>query len=207
MILKICGITNIEDALLCAGLGAQALGFIFYSKSKRCVSVETAAEIIKQLPPFVAKVGVFVNASESEINTTIEQTGITTLQLHGEESPEFCSQFSLPVIKAFRVHNDFDYSRVPTYGTDYFLFDTYSPTEYGGTGLNFNWSGIPEQLRDKAIIAGGINSDSLRQLANQFYPLAVDVASSLESEPGKKDKQKVKQFFKTLNELRSSLWL
>jgi len=201
--IKICGITNIEDALLCAECGADALGFIFYEKSKRFIKNDQAAYIIKSLPPFIAKVGVFVDESFEKINKTIKETGLSCIQLHGDELPEFVQKFSLPVIKAFRVDNIFDWSKIEKYQNCKILLDAFSQNEMGGTGTSFDWKLIPDGIKNKIILSGGISIDNLEFVFNEIKPAAVDLSSSLESAPGIKDHQKVKEFLNKLNRLRS----
>jgi len=200
---KICGITNINDALLCAECGADALGFIFYEKSKRFINNDQAADIIKSLPPFIAKVGVFVNESFERINKTIKETGLSCIQLHGNESSEFAQKYSLPVIKAFRVDKDFDWDKIVEYRNCKILLDAFSQSEMGGTGKSFDWKLIPDEIKNKTILSGGISIDNLELIFNEIKPTAVDLSSSLESAPGIKDHQKVKDFLNKLNRLRS----
>ncbi len=203
MKVKICGITNLEDALLCESLGADALGFIFYKGSKRFVEPEAAGKIISELSPFTLKVGVFVNSSSEEINKTAKEIRLNAVQLHGKESPEIISKINLPVIKSFRVKNGFDFSILKRFENISFLFDTYSEKEYGGTGKTFNWELIPDDLRGKIILSGGISISNIEEIYRNIKPAAVDLSSSLESEPGKKDGEKIKEFFKKINYLRS----
>ena len=203
MQIKICGITNIEDALLCAECGADALGFIFYEKSKRFIKKEQAAEIIKQLPPFIAKVGVFVDESFDTINKTVKETGLNSVQLHGNELPEFAQRFFLPIIKAFRVDNNFDWSKIEDYQNCKILLDAFSQNEMGGTGKSFDWKLIPDGIKKKIILSGGISIDNLEFIFDEIKPAAVDLSSSLESAPGIKDHLKVKEFLNKLNRLRS----
>ncbi len=203
MQIKICGITNINDALLCAEYGADALGFIFYEKSKRFVPIEKAQEIINQLPPFIAKVGVFVDESFEKINQITKETGLNFIQLHGNESPEFAQKFSLPVIKAFRVDKDFDWNKIEEYKNCKILLDAFSQNEMGGTGKSFDWKLIPGEMKNKIILSGGISIDNLEFIFNEIKPATVDLSSSLESAPGVKDHQKVKDFLNKFNRLRS----
>ena len=164
MKVKICGITNIEDALLSYNLGADAVGFIFYKKSKRYIEPIKAKKIINQLPAFINKVGVFVNESAEEINKVSKEIKLNLVQLHGDETPEIVDQTDLPVIKAFRVKEIFDYSKLKNYKNCYFLLDAYDDKEYGGTGQNFNWNKIPEELKNKKILAGGISVENIEKI-------------------------------------------
>jgi len=195
---KICGITNIEDALLCEKLGADALGFIFYDKSKRFVSAESASEIIKQLSPFTLKVGVFVNEASEIINSVSKKVGLNIVQLHGDETPQQINEINLPVIKAFRIRNDFNFNILDTYMNCHFLFDTYSSEQYGGTGNTFDWDLIPKHITDKIILSGGISSLNIGKVFAGIKPSAIDVSSSLEEYPGKKSEKKVNEFFNYL---------
>jgi phosphoribosylanthranilate isomerase len=202
MRVKICGITNYEDAKLCCDLGADALGFIFHEKSNRCVGVNVAKEIIKRLPAFVSKVGVFVDEDSRAINTISREIKLTAAQLHGEETPELVGSINLPVIKSFRVTDGFDFSILERYPNCKFLLDTFSKEEYGGTGRSFNWEIIPIGIRNKIIIAGGISVDNIEYIFKYIQPEAVDLSSSLEKYPGKKDEIKLKDFFQKVNSLR-----
>lgn len=202
MRIKICGITNYEDAKLCCDLGADALGFIFYEKSKRKISVGDAKEIINKLPVFVGKIGVFVNEDLAIIENISKEIKLTGVQLHGNETPEFARSVKLPVIKAFRVNSEFDFSIFEKYSRYKFLLDTFSKEEYGGTGQSFNWEIIPSGIRIKIILAGGISIENIEHIFNNVRPEAVDLSSSLEKYPGKKDEIKLKNFFNKINSLR-----
>ena len=202
MKIKICGITNIEDALAAESFGADAVGFIFYKKSKRYVSPEQAENIIKTLSPFTTKVGVFVDETIEIINKISQQTGINIVQLHGDENQDFIKSISLPVIKAFRVDNNFDYNKLNQYREYSILLDAYSVNDYGGTGNKFNWEKIPSETKNKIILAGGISSDNIEFIYNNINPAAVDLSSSLEITPGRKEKKKMEKFFNKVNLLR-----
>jgi len=201
MKVKICGITNIEDALLCYNLGTDAIGFIFYKNSKRYIEPEKAKVIIEKLPAFVLKVGVFVNESSEIINSISKEIKLNIVQLHGDESPSDITNIDLPVIKAFRVDENFDYSILSKYKNCSFLLDSFDKKEYGGTGKNFEWDRIPPELKHKIILAGGISIDNIKYIYQNIKPSAIDVSSSLEIEPGKKDGLKVKDFFNVFNNL------
>jgi phosphoribosylanthranilate isomerase len=201
MRVKICGITNLEDALLCCGLGADALGFIFYEKSKRNISYRKAEEIIQHLPSFIVKVGVFVDQEADEINIIARKIGLNAVQLHGDVTQSMINEINLPVIKCFRVSNNFDFSSLNNYTNCSFMLDTFSDKALGGTGESFNWKIIPIEFRDKIILAGGISVDNIEYLFNHINPAAVDLSSSVESSPGKKDAVKLKDFFYKINKL------
>jgi phosphoribosylanthranilate isomerase len=195
MKIKVCGITNIEDAQLCCNLGADAIGFIFYEKSKRYIAPEKVKKIIKQLPPFVIKVGVFVNEKPEVINRITKDTKLNLVQLHGEETAGDIYIIDLPVIKAFRINDNFDFSLLSNYKNCSFLLDAFDINEYGGTGKKFLWNNIPNEIKNKIILAGGIKKEDLRLIFRDIKPYAIDVSSSLELKPGEKDKEKVKLFF------------
>lgn len=202
MKIKICGITNTEDALAAESFGADAVGFIFYKKSKRYVSPEQAEQIIKTLSPFTTKVGVFVDETFEIINKISKQTGINVVQLHGDENPGIIKSISLPVIKAFRVDDNFDYNKLNQYQEYSILLDAYSENDYGGTGNKFNWEKIPFEVKNKIILSGGISSDNIEFIYKNINPATVDLSSSLEIKPGRKDLNKMKKFFKKVNLLR-----
>ena len=198
MRVKICGITSVEDGLLCANEGADMLGFVLYPGSKRFVSLESAVEIVKGLPTNAKKVAVVVNPDQEEVSRIVRSGVFDIIQLHGEESPEFASTISLPVIKAFRVHPGFDFGTVEAYGEIVPLFDSFSKEERGGTGKGFDHSLIPRHLRKKFILSGGLSSGNIVEAVRKTEPLAIDLSSSLESSPGRKDPAKVKRFFEIL---------
>lgn len=195
MRVKICGITNLDDALCAVGNGADALGFNFYKKSPRYVAPGKAGEIIADLPPFVTPVGVFVNASEVHIDVVVKLAGLRAIQLHGDEPPEACLGHSVPVIRVLRVGQDFDAETMPSYLVDTFLLDTAKTGSYGGTGKTFDWSRAKEaKAFGRIILAGGLNPDNVAEAIDEVAPYAVDTSSGVEIEPGKKDHEKVRKF-------------
>jgi phosphoribosylanthranilate isomerase len=198
--IKICGITNVKDALFCEASGADALGFVFYPGSKRYISPEKAGEISSILSPLTMKVGVFVNATTDEIHKISVIAKLNLVQLHGDESPDFVKGLKVPAIKVFHVNDNFNYNSMEVYNSGYFLLDTHS-AGYGGTGIPFDWTKTPDELRDHAIIAGGVSENNIEQIYREVHPYGVDVSSSLESAPGKKDKKKVEIFFKTIRNI------
>lgn len=202
---KVCGITLMEDALLCEALGADALGFIFYKKSKRYITPEKASSIINSLSPFTMKVGVFVNEPPEMINEIAFNLKLNAVQLHGDETPADAEKIFLPVIKSFRISGSFDFTVLNNYKNVFYLLDAFKHDEYGGTGSSFNWESIPEILRNKIILAGGVSEDNLEIIFKNIKPAAIDLSSSLEIEPGKKDKEKVKRFFNKLNSLKENI--
>jgi phosphoribosylanthranilate isomerase len=193
---KICGITNLADAQAAVQAGADALGFIFYEKSPRYVTVAQAAEIAKQIPPFIMRVGVFVNAPEALITSAIAETGLTMLQFHGDESPEDCLRFGLMSMKAFRMKDVSVLAEIAKYQTDAYLLDAYSPDVRGGTGHTFNWDlALEAQKFGKPIfISGGLTPENVAEAVRKVHPFGVDVSSGVESMPGKKDHAKVNAF-------------
>jgi phosphoribosylanthranilate isomerase len=193
---KICGITNAADGRAAVEAGADAIGFIFYEKSPRYVALETAAEISKILPPFIMRVGVFVNAPEEFVTRAIADCGLTMLQFHGDETPEYCNQFGLMSMKAFRVHGPETLEQIPKYETDAYLLDAFSSTTLGGTGEKFNWdlAVAAQQFGKPIFLAGGLTSGNVADAIRQVRPFGVDVSSGVERTPGKKDHKKVKAF-------------
>ena len=187
--IKICGITRPEDAEAAVEAGADAVGFMFFEGSSRYVTTETARTIISYLPPFVAKVGVFVNAARESIVRTIQETGIDTLQFHGDEPPEACRGFGLKTIKAFRVQGKDMLALMPRYDVDAWLLDSFVTGQRGGTGVTFNWDLAVHacSLGTPVILAGGLNPDNIERAVQQVQPFGVDVSSGVESVPGKKD--------------------
>lgn len=199
---KVCGITNSEDALCAVRLGASALGFIFYEKSPRFITPREAGEVIRQIPPFVTKVGVFVNAEATSLREAKEIAGFDVYQFHGDETPEFCATFGEDYIKVIRVKNAGSLDAINLYDTDAFLFDTYSPDAYGGTGENFSWDVLARRkLEDKfVILSGGLNPDNVRDAISAVDPYAVDVSSGVESSPGIKDHTKLERFMEAVSD-------
>lgn len=199
---KICGVTRLDDALDAARLGADALGFNFWPRSKRHVSSVTAREIIARLPPFVTPVGVFVNQSEGEMRAIAAETGIQVFQLHGDEPPELCSRLPLPVVKAIPVDQVRTLSKLLSYEVQAFLLDTPS-RGYGGTGQPFDWS-LAEGVSEVApvILAGGLTPENVADAIRAVRPWAVDVASGVESAPGVKDPVRMSRFIEAVREVR-----
>ena len=191
---KICGITSTADALAAVEAGADALGFMFYAPSPRCVSFASAGEIIGELPPLVAKVGVFVNPTEEEVRRVITECGIDTLQFHGEESPEFCRRFGLKVIKAFRVRDAESLQPTKDFPKEAWLLDSYVAGQLGGTGARFNWDLATDAARRhrSVLLAGGLTPENAAEAVRKVRPYGLDVSSGVASAPGKKDAAKVR---------------
>ena len=196
---KVCGITNSEDALRAVELGADALGFIFYKGSRRYIDPRDASEIISVLPPFVSAVGVFVNQGIDEINEAAEMSGIDTVQLHGDESPEFCAVLPYKVIKAVRVKDGVDIDEVELYPVRAILFDKHSDELYGGTGSSFDWgvlNGI--KISKKVILSGGLTPDNVSRAIKLVRPYGVDVSTGVEDSPGRKNHIKMRKFIEAV---------
>ncbi|OGH97486.1 MAG: hypothetical protein A2104_07810 [Candidatus Melainabacteria bacterium GWF2_32_7] len=207
--IKICGITTLEDASLAAQLGAWAVGFIFYKKSPRYIEPDKAKLIIKELPDNIEKIGVFVDLPLDEIQDIALKTGITQIQLHGNESKDFCTEvvnkINLPVIKAIRVKDFVDLSSIPDYKNvvSAVLLDSYSKALFGGTGESFNW-GIAKEAKTyniPIILAGGINPDNIVSAYAEVQPYALDISSGIEEYKGIKDHNKLKELFSAINHI------
>jgi len=282
MKVKVCGITNIEDAIYCIECGADALGFMLYKGSKRYIDILTAQNILKEVSPFTMKIGVFVNEKPRIVNLIAEELGLNAVQLHGDETPQVADDINFPIIKAFRTNKNFDFANVERFqgitpmfdsdpvavvrnksvglnekelkavrneeggGVAYVrrggegsgsievessgkvsnklgvgssgkniskfdvkrskkrrVSDEIKGNHFGGTGKTFDWNIIPEEYRKYSIIAGGIGIGNIERLIKEINPAAIDLSSSLELHPGKKDHLKVKSFFEKLNELKS----
>ena len=194
---KICGITAVEDALLAVEAGADALGFVFHVKSPRNISPENAKSIIQALPPFVQTVGLFVNAPIETVNDVSDFCGLALVQLHGDESPEFCDRVKRRVIKAFRIKDRSSLDQLGDYRVAGCLLDAWAPSAYGGTGHSFSWElAVAAKRYGTIILAGGLTPENVRSAVEIVAPYAVDVSSGVESAPGRKDPDKVREFVK-----------
>ena len=193
---KICGVTSIADGLAAAEAGADMVGLMFYDGSPRRVTLAQAAEIARALPPFVLRVGVFVNPEPAQVLEAIAACGLNLLQFHGDEPSEFCTQFGLMSVKALRVQSAASLQTLANFHTDAFLLDAHSKAGLGGTGEKFNWDlAIEAQKFGKPIfLAGGLTPENVADAVRQVRPFAVDVSSGVESAPGKKDAAKVRAF-------------
>lgn len=192
--IKICGITNIEDASAAIDYGADALGFIFFPGSPRYISPEKARDIISLLPPFVTTIGVFANESQKRIEEVMGFAGIDVLQLHGDEGPEMCSVWKR-VIRALRVKDFTDLKPLQEWSkVSAFLLDAFSPGQFGGTGQIFNWDIAVEAKRFGKIILSGLNPDNIERAIERVSPYAIDVSSGIEEKRGKKNLQKMRLF-------------
>lgn len=199
MFIKICGITNIEDAQLAVNSGASALGFIF-AKSKRQLTAETAVEIIKKLPDSVEKIGVFSNQDKIQLIETASRCGLTGLQLHGEESQDYLDELgqNYKILKSIKVDPEGNILSGGKYNVWKLLLDTYLPNMSGGTGKTFDWKCLENFDLQQIIVAGGLNPDNVASLLSVYTPFGVDVCSGLEAYPGKKDEGKMRKFFREI---------
>jgi phosphoribosylanthranilate isomerase len=197
---KICGITRLEDALTAVQLGADALGFNFWPRSKRHVTPAAARAIVRRLPPLVTAVGVFVDPTREEVLAAVDTAGVTMAQLHGDESPELCLSIPIPVLKAIRVADGSSLAALASYEVRGFVLDTPSPG-YGGSGRTFDWSLVAEAARAMPVIlAGGLTPENVAEAVRSVRPWAVDVASGVESAPGIKDPDKMRRFLEAAQE-------
>jgi phosphoribosylanthranilate isomerase len=199
---KICGITNLEDALLAVDAGADALGFVFCEASPRHLSPVQAAGIIRHLPPFIQTVGLFVNETLSLVNETADACGLDIVQLHGEETPQFCAGVRRRVIKALRVRDSASLEPMASYPVSAFLLDAWSPTAHGGTGRTFNWEIAADAAgRGRIVLAGGLTADNVADAIRRVSPCGVDVSSGVEAAPGHKDATKTREFIRKAKEI------
>ena len=194
---KICGITNLDDALCACKAGADAIGFIFYKKSPRFITPQEVRDIIGALPQNILKVGVFVNSGEDYVKKVQHLCRLDMLQFHGTESAQFCEKFrNYKIIKAIRVRDARSLAGIKDYRVYAFLFDTYSAGKFGGTARTFNWTLLKglKELGRPIFLSGGLNARNINRALKTVGPEWLDASSSLESSPGKKDHQKIKKF-------------
>lgn len=199
---KICGNTNEADVAKAIQLGADYIGFIF-TESKRRIDPEIAKSIVDAHPSFKNYVGVFYNQPKEEVEAIAKKVGLNILQFHGEETSRYCDHFikeGYKVIKTFRIKDQMSIKRIDQYNVNAFLFDTFSRTEKGGTGETFDWSLVEDKpyVHDKLFLAGGLNVENVENGIKQLRPFAVDVASGVEAEPGKKNPALLEAFIKTV---------
>ena len=196
MQVKICGITNSEDARAAVDAGADAIGLIFYQGSKRCIDERLAAEIVALLPPYTSINALFVNPTEAEVRKVLSTVDVSQIQFHGEEPPAFCEDFGRPYVKSIPV---VDTTRMRALVADHtnaraYLFDTHVPGEHGGTGKTFDWTKMPEKNIGHRILAGGLDTENVAKAIRIAGPDAVDVSSGVESQPGIKNHETLKRF-------------
>jgi len=195
---KICGITRLEDAKASILAGCDALGFVFYKESPRYIALYAFKVIVKELPPFVTKTGLFVNADPAEIEEAIQSGFVNVLQFHGDETPDFCRQFNFPYIKAVAVSSSVDLIQ---YAKDFhdaeaLLLDAYHEHLKGGTGQTFDWNLIPQSLSKPIVLAGGLTVDNVKEAIKKVKPYAVDVSGGVEESKGIKNSLKIQAFIK-----------
>lgn len=200
--IKICGITNLSDALLACKLGSHFLGFIFYPRSPRYISPEEAKKIIQRIPKSIKKVGVFVNEKLSVVKKISKKLNLDFLQFHGNETPSYILKFKdYKIIKAFRIKDEKSLKIIPKYDVDFYLLDTYVKRKIGGTGEVFNWDLVSQvkKFGKPIILSGGLNSQNIIRAIRKTTPYAVDVSSGVEKIPGKKDSKLVAEFIRKAN--------
>lgn len=202
--IKICGITNPIDALQAVNAGADALGFVFYRKSPRNVSLNVVKSIVDSLPPFVLPIGVFVNEEPENVRRTMDECGLVLAQIHGDESAEYCESLGRPVMRGIRLRDRNTLFSMAEYKgrarVRGFVLDAFSATAYGGTGKTTDWNLAQEAARSFSfLLAGGLTSDNVQDAVQKVRPYGVDVSSGVEARPGKKDPAKVKAFIQAVN--------
>jgi phosphoribosylanthranilate isomerase len=190
--IKICGIRTVNDAIFCAEVGADGVGLVF-ADSSRQVDPVLARQISAALPPFVMRIGVFVDTEKDVVERISRYCGLTALQFHGSEDPDYCRSFSLPVLKAVRVCSENDLKGLDSFSVSAFVLDTYHPQLAGGTGQTFDWSLVEKSWITPVILAGGLDVNNVTEAVLRVRPYAVDVSSGVETE-GVKDKNKIKAF-------------
>jgi phosphoribosylanthranilate isomerase len=200
-LVKICGITNLDDALAAVGAGADALGFNFYNLSPRYITPQDAREIIEQLPDSILTVGVFVNEESDTVRSIAKEAGLRALQLHGDESAEYCRELAaFHIIKVFAVSDSFDVQALASYNVEAIMLDTKHNTLRGGTGRVFDWSVALRvtPLIPKLFLAGGLSPENVENAVEMVHPFAVDACSALEDRPGKKNHERMRVFINTV---------
>lgn len=195
---KICGITRLEDAKAAIHAGCDALGFVFYKESPRYIPLDAFKGLAKELPPFVTKVGLFVNADPAYITEAIQLGLVNVLQFHGDETPDFCRQFKFPYIKAVAVSSSVDLLQYEKdfYDAEALLLDASHEHLKGGTGQTFDWNLIPLSLSKPIVLAGGLNVDNVKEAIKKVKPYAVDVSGGVEESKGIKNSLKIQAFIK-----------
>jgi phosphoribosylanthranilate isomerase len=204
---KICGIRSLDEALAAQELGVDALGFNFWEHSPRYISPAEVETMIRELNPFVACIGVFVNERAESVREIQQRLGLGAVQLHGDESPEYCSALApIRVIKAFRVSDGFDPASVETYRVGAILLDAGVPGQFGGTGRSFDWRVALEVKKyGPLVLAGGLNAENVREAVQRVRPSVIDVCSGVEAEPGRKDLEKMKRLMAEVESVNSLL--
>jgi phosphoribosylanthranilate isomerase len=199
--IKICGITRVEDALVAAQLGVDAIGLVFYPQSSRFIDVTTAVQIVQVLPPFVTVVGLFVDAERVQVEATLRQVNLGMLQFHGHEDPDYCASFNIPFLKAVPMGMATD---LADYGWRFqqaagLLLDSHGGDKTGGSGQRFDWRKIPKNMPNPIILAGGLDPYNVVEAIQRVQPFAVDVSSGVESAKGIKDCRLMQLFIESVN--------
>jgi len=198
---KICGITNLDDARHATACGADAVGFVFYPGSPRFINPDQARRIIAELPPLVTTVGLFVNEPPARIREMVDFCGLNTVQLHGDEEPDQCCYPPCRVIKALRLRDDMQSSLFAAYKVSALLLDAFVPYQFGGTGHRCDWAqAAAVASQHRVILAGGLNPENVAEAVRQVHPYGVDVSSGVEEKPGQKDPEKVARFIRMAKE-------
>jgi len=195
LFVKICGITNLEDAQHAVQCKADAVGFVFYEPSERHIHPDEAARIVSRLPEYISKVGVFVNADSRYVHEVARNVQLSAVQLYGNEGADDLIGYETSVIKVFRIKPDFDVEVMHNYLVDAFLLDTHSETRYGGTGRTFDWNiAVKAKEYGRIILSGGLTTENIEDAVRFVQPYGVDVSSGVEQAPGKKDPERVREF-------------
>lgn len=197
--IKICGVTRVEDALCAARAGADAIGLVFYAASPRLVTLDQATMISSALPPFISTIALFVNAPRNEIDKTISHLRPSMLQFHGDETAPYCAQFGVPFLKAIRVGSGTTAADLLEYVETFheasaLLLDTLSANVYGGSGESFDWKVVPNAMRSRIVLSGGLKADNVADAIRMLRPWAVDVSSGVEIKTGVKDHAQIEKF-------------
>jgi len=203
MKIKICGLTDPENSKQIASLDIHAIGLVFFNESPRAVSIEQANEIIQELPPFINKVGLFVNANSNFVDQVLNSVNIDTIQFHGDESSSDCSQFQMPFIKAIRMREGTNLlSQVEEFSSAAgLLLDSFEEDSYGGTGKSFDWNLIRDNINFPIILAGGLNKDNVKLAIEKTQPYAIDISSGVEVEKGIKDIGKTREIIEIVKSI------
>jgi len=203
MKIKICGLTDPENSKQIASLDIHAIGLVFFNESPRAVSIEQANEIIQELPPFINKVGLFVNANSNFVDQVLNSVNIDTIQFHGDESSSDCSQFQMPFIKAIRMREGINLlSQAEEFSSaSGLLLDSFEEDSYGGTGKSFDWNLIKNNLDLPIILAGGLNKDNIMSAIEKTQPYAIDISSGVEVDKGIKDIGKTKEIIEIVKSI------
>ncbi|MDC0446346.1 phosphoribosylanthranilate isomerase [Gammaproteobacteria bacterium] len=203
MKIKICGLTDPENSKQIASLDIHAIGLVFFNESPRAVSIEQANEIIQEIPPFINKVGLFVNANSNFVDQVLNSVNIDTIQFHGDESSSDCSQFQMPFIKAIRMREGTNLlSQAEEFSSaSGLLLDSFEEDSYGGTGKSFDWNLIKNNLDLPIILAGGLNKDNIMSAIEKTQPYAIDISSGVEVDKGIKDIEKTKEIIEIVKSI------